>query len=179
MLAGTSSLGPNDWKTLKEAGASTLEHLELRGRMLPSSSQCAGVIGALSVWLETVRTLDIADLLDSTRVVVPALANCRNLEQVAVNLSDFPQFVDSVSHCAPQHVEVVASSDVVDEWTFLDYQSNVLFAIGKAPFDRVETVKVSRAPGIDDSAGSRETALFVKVGKRKTKHARVVDKSLC
>ncbi|GAA5897814.1 uncharacterized protein JCM6883_000829 [Sporobolomyces salmoneus] len=163
-LFGSSGLSQNDWRALREAGTKTLEHLEIVGRL---SSNPSPLLDALSAWLPSVRSLIISDVLSPTPLV-PSLHLCRRLERLAVKLSDFPSVL-AVVGCSPRHLEIVASSEILDEWTLIDYQSNVLYAVGREPLDRLETVKVSRAPGIHDSLGSRETALLVKIGKRKGK----------
>jgi hypothetical protein len=141
-----------------------LEHLELTGRL---TSNPSFLLDTLSAWLPSVQSLDIADTLSPTPIV-PSLHLCQQLERLVIKLSDFPSAL-AVLHCSPRHLEIVASSEILDDWTFLDYQTNVLYAVGKEPLDKLETVKVSRAPGIHDSVGSRESALSVKIGRRKVK----------
>jgi hypothetical protein len=111
----------------------------------------------------------MADILFPTPLI-PSLHLCRRLERLALRLSDFPAAL-AVLGCSPRYLEIVASSEVLDSWTLEDYQSNVLYAVGKEPLDQVESVKISRAPGIHDAVGSREIALLVKIGKRKGKSA--------
>lgn len=163
-LSGACGIRKADWRALKEAGRLSVEHLELVGRL---TSSPAPLLDTMSAWLPSVQSLEMADLLLPTPFV-PLLHHCRRLERLAVRLSDFPSTL-AVLACAPRHLDIVASNDVLDSWTFEDFQSNVLYAVGKEPLDRLESVKVSRAPGIYDSCGSRETALLVKIGKRKAK----------
>lgn len=165
-LTGASTIRKEDWQTLKSTGVSNIEHVELSGRQ---TSNPSFLLDALSGWLPSVRTLELADILISTPLV-PSLHLCRQLERLSIKLSDFPSAL-AVLGCSPRHLEIVASSEVIDDWTFIDYQTNILYAVGKEPLEQLETVRVSRAPGIQDSLGSRETALLVKIGRRKTKAA--------
>ncbi|GAA6017167.1 hypothetical protein JCM11491_001841 [Sporobolomyces phaffii] len=161
-LSGTCEVTRSDWRALKGTGTSSLEHLELVGRI---TSDPASLVDTLSAWLPSVRSLEMADIFFSTSLI-PCLNRCQRLERLAIKLLDLPAAI-AVLDCSPRQLEIVASSEVLDNWTFEDYQSNVLWAVGKEPLDQVESVKVSRAPGIYDSVGSREVALLVKIGRRK------------
>lgn len=159
-LSGSCTISKTDWRALQQAGAGNLERLSLAGRL---SSNPASLINTLSSWLPSVRNLDLAEI-DPPTPLIPSLHYCQKLERLSIKLSDFPSTL-AVLGCSPQHLEVVASSDTLDFWTWEDYQSNVLSAIGKAPLDKVETVKIFRSPGIDET--QRDVALSVKIGKRR------------
>jgi len=159
-LSGSCTITKLDWRALQQAGAGKIRNLSLAGRL---SSNPASLLDALSSWLPSVRTLDLAEV-DPPTPLIPSLHGCQQLERLSIKLSDFPAAL-AILGCSPQHLEVVASSDTLDTWTWEDYQSNVLFAIGKAPLDKVENVKIVRLPGIDET--QREVALSVKIGKRR------------
>ena len=159
-LSGSCTISKTERRALQQAGAGNLERLSLAGRL---SSNPASLLEALSSWLPSVRTLDLAEI-DPPTPLVPSLHYCQGLERLSIKLSDFPSTL-AVLACSPQHLEVVASSDTLDSWTWEDYQSYVLSAIGKAPLDKVESVKIVRLPGIDET--QREVALSVKIGKRR------------
>lgn len=148
-----------------------MENVILAGRL---SSNPASLLTTLSSWLPSVRSLDVAEINPPTPIV-PSLHLCQRLERLAIKLSDLPSTL-AVLDCSPQHLEVVASSDTLDSWTWEEYQSNVLCSIGKAPLDKLESVKILRSPGIDDSPGTRETALLVKIGKRRVASTAKVPK---
>ncbi|GAA5935050.1 uncharacterized protein JCM15063_003136 [Sporobolomyces koalae] len=166
-LSGACRLSNAQWTALRETGNSTIENLELVGRL---GGDSARLLDTLASWLPTIRYLDISSV-ELPTPVVPSLHQCRSLERLALKLSDLPAAL-AVLESSPQHLEVVASSDVIDQWTLEDYQTNVLYAIGKEPLEDIESVKVLRAPGVHDAPRSREVALFVKIGKRKVKAKR-------
>ncbi|GAA6063900.1 hypothetical protein JCM10212_002432 [Sporobolomyces blumeae] len=167
LVLTTANYAAISWQALELAGSGTMEDLRLVNRL---SSNPAAFLNTLASWLPTTRTVEMAEF-DASTPVVPSLRHCRRLERLTIQLSHLPATL-AVLDCPLRHLEIVGPTAELDAWTWEDYHANVLNAIGKSPLDRVETVKVLRSPGVDDSpGGSREVALLVKMGTRKTRAA--------